>query len=185
MRDSILEILQTFLNEGEIPESRYQVYDVVARQLMSGKRLVACGNGGSMTQAQHLAEELSGRYSFDRRPYDAMAITDPSYLTCVANDYGFEQVFSRAVQAHCGEGDVAIFFSTSGSSANLLLAAEEANARKSITVALNGAPGSPLGKLCEHEVTCGSQVPKNLVQILHVAFIHELIEYLQATDNYD
>lgn len=181
---SIIDNLRDFLNQASFLEERFAVYEVIAKQLISGRRLIACGNGGSMTQAQHLAEELAGRYSFDRRPYDAVAITDPSYLTCVSNDYGFEQVFSRAVEAHCGPGDVVVLFSTSGNSKNLLLAAEKASLQNSISVAFNGAPGSSLGAICDYEVTCDLSVPKNLVQIVHVAFIHELIEFLQELDIY-
>ena len=94
-----------------------------------GGRLLSCGNGGSMCDAMHFAEERTGRFHDDRPAVSAMAISDPSHLSCVANDYGFEQVFARGVEAWGREGDVLLIFSTSGNSPNVLAAARAASAR--------------------------------------------------------
>ena len=111
---------------------------IFAQSLRAGGRIITCGNGGSMCDAMHLAEELSGRFRRDRPALAAMAISDPSHLSCVANDWGFEYVFARAVEAWGSRGDVLVAFSTSGNSANVLRAAQAARVRGMTVVGLIG-----------------------------------------------
>ena len=117
--------------------------------LLGGGRVITCGNGGSMCDAMHFAEELSGRYRKDRAALAAMAISDPSHLTCVANDFGFEQVFARGVAAWGRRGDILIGFSTSGRSPNVIAAAEQARTIGMKVLGLLGRDGGPLRSLCD------------------------------------
>src|SRR5690242_13852537 len=123
------EVLSTFLKD----ESNFEKIDaathLMSGSLKSGGKVISCGNGGSMCEAMHFAEELSGRYRDDRRALAAISISDPSHLTCVANDYGFEFVFSRFVEAMGNKGDVLLAISTSGNSANVLRAIEAARSK--------------------------------------------------------
>jgi D-sedoheptulose 7-phosphate isomerase len=144
-----------------------------------GGRVFACGNGGSMCDAMHFAEELSGRYRLDRRALPAIAISDPSHLSCVANDYGYEQVFSRYIEAHGRAGDCLVAISTSGTSRNVLAAAETARAHQLSVIALTGRPGSVLGALADIEICTPAGRFADRVQELHVKVVHILIELVE------
>ena len=150
-----------------------------ARALGSDGRAFSCGNGGSMSDAMHFAEELTGRYRRDRRALPAVAIADPSHLSCVANDYGYEHVFSRFVEAHGRSGDVLLAISTSGRSPNVLRAAEVARARGMEVVALVGQPASALGALATVEICTPGGAFADRVQELHIKVIHVLIELVE------
>jgi D-sedoheptulose 7-phosphate isomerase len=126
------------------------VASLLARSLQGGGKLMLCGNGGSAADAQHIAAELTGRFVLDRRPLAAMALsTDTSALTSIANDYGFDQVFERQVQALGRVGDALVLISTSGQSPNLLRAAQAARAAGITTIGLLGRDGGPLCALCD------------------------------------
>jgi D-sedoheptulose 7-phosphate isomerase len=160
---------------------------LLAEALASGHRVYACGNGGSMCDAMHFAEELSGRFRDDRPGYAALAISDPGHLSCVANDYGYERVFARFIEAHGRAGDVLLAISTSGTSKNVIAAAQAARERGLRVVALTGRPGTPLTGLADIAlVTVGGQYADR-VQELHIKVIHILIELVErqlAADNY-
>jgi len=118
--------------------------------IQSGGKILLAGNGGSAADAQHIAGELVSRFAFDRPGLPAIALTtDTSILTAIGNDYGYERLFSRQIQAHGNKGDVFIGYSTSGKSSNILLAFEEARARGLICVGLTGNHGGPLRELCD------------------------------------
>jgi D-sedoheptulose 7-phosphate isomerase len=144
-----------------------------------GGRVFSCGNGGSMCDAMHFAEELSGRYRLDRRALPAIAISDPSHLTCVANDYGYEHVFSRYIEAHGRAGDCLVGISTSGTSRNVLAAAEAARARHLIVIALTGRPGAALGSLADIDICTPAGRFADRVQELHIKVVHILIELVE------
>ncbi|MBX3110055.1 MAG: SIS domain-containing protein [Fimbriimonadaceae bacterium] len=148
---------------------------IVADCLRSGGRVWSAGNGGSMCDAMHFAEELSGRYRHDRPALAAIAFSDPGYLTCVGNDYGFEHVYSRAVQAHCKPGDVLVLFSTSGSSKNILAAAEAAKAAGVTVLGLTGKADSPLAARCDLCLATPGGQYADRVQELHIKVVHILI----------
>ncbi|HEX4584604.1 MAG TPA: SIS domain-containing protein [Burkholderiaceae bacterium] len=152
---------------------------VLARAFMAGNRAYSCGNGGSMCDAMHFAEELTGRFRRDRRPLGAMAISDPGHLTCTGNDFGYQQIFARFVQAHGRAGDVLLAISTSGSSANVLAAAEAAREASMAVIALTGRPDSPLGRLAQVEVCTPAGRFADRVQELHIKVIHVLIELVE------
>jgi D-sedoheptulose 7-phosphate isomerase len=152
---------------------------VLAQAFADGNRAYSCGNGGSMCDAMHFAEELTGRFRRDRRPLAALAISDPGHLTCTANDFGYPEVFARFVQAHGRAGDVLLAISTSGSSANVLAAAEAARERSMPVIALTGRPGSPLARLAQVEVCTPAGRFADRVQELHIKVIHVLIELVE------
>ena len=152
---------------------------VLAKAFIAGNRAYSCGNGGSMCDAMHFAEELTGRFRRDRRPLAALAISDPGHLTCTANDFGYPQIFARFVQAHGRAGDVLLAISTSGSSANVLAAAEAARSLSMPVIALTGRPASPLAELAQVEVCTPAGRFADRVQELHIKVIHVLIELVE------
>lgn len=122
-----------------------------ATSLQAGGKVLLAGNGGSAAEAQHFAAELVSRFAFDREPLPAQALsTDTSILTAIGNDYGFEHLFSRQLRAHGRKGDVFVGLTTSGTSANVLRAFEEARARGLVSVGFTGNRGGPMRELCDH-----------------------------------
>jgi D-sedoheptulose 7-phosphate isomerase len=152
---------------------------LIAAAFTGGGRVLSCGNGGSMCDAMHFAEELSGRYRLDRKALPATAISDPGHLSCVANDYGYEQVFSRYIEAHGRAGDCLLGISTSGTSRNVLLAAESAKAQGVTVIALTGRPGSRLGALADIDICTPAGRFADRVQELHIKVVHILIELVE------
>ncbi|MGW3359086.1 D-sedoheptulose-7-phosphate isomerase [Streptomyces bungoensis] len=171
--DDLMKALETFRDRGPLVE-RWGT--VLARRLGSGGRLLVAGNGGSAAQAQHLTAELVGRYRDDRAPFSALALhADTSSTTAIANDYGVQEVFARQTAAHGRAGDVLMLLSTSGSSANLLAAAERAH-RLGMTVwALTGRAPNPL-QLAADEALCVDAPVAATVQELHLVAVHMLCE---------
>jgi len=151
----------------------------MAVSLKSGGKVLVFGNGGSAADAQHLAGELVGRYLVDRRALPAIALTtDPSILTAVANDMGYDAVFRRQVEAHGRPGDVAIGISTSGRSRNVLAALEWARAHRLVTVGLTGGGGGPLAALADHLIDVPSaETPR--IQEVHGLVIHLLCQIVE------
>jgi D-sedoheptulose 7-phosphate isomerase len=148
--------------------------------LKAGGKVISCGNGGSMCDAMHFAEELTGRYRDDRPAYAAVAISDPSHLTCVGNDYGFEHVFSRFVEAHGRSGDVLLAISTSGRSANVLNAAQQAKAQGLRVVALTGSDENPLGQIADVHISTPGGSHSDRVQELNIKVLHILVELIES-----
>jgi D-sedoheptulose 7-phosphate isomerase len=151
----------------------------LAQSFAGGGRAFSCGNGGSMADAIHFAEELSGRFRRDRRGYAAAAISDPGHLTCVANDFGYEAVFARYVESHGRRGDCLVAITTSGKSPNVLRAAEAAKALGMTVIALTGRHGSALGKLADFDLCTPGGEFADRVQELHIKVIHILIELIE------
>lgn len=152
-----------------------------------GGRVYACGNGGSMSDAMHFAEELTGRFRRDRAGLPAQAISDVGHLTCVANDFGFDQVFSRYVQSHGRKGDCLLAISTSGTSANVVNAAVAAKDLGVTVIALTGPAGSQLGVLADVCIATPGGEFADRVQELHIKVIHVIIELVERhffPDNY-
>jgi D-sedoheptulose 7-phosphate isomerase len=161
--------------------------ELLASALAGGGRVFACGNGGSMCDAMHFAEELTGRFRDDRPGYAAIAISDPGHLTCVGNDYGYEQVFARYLHAHGRSEDVLLAISTSGSSGNVVAAAQMARKLRMRVVALVGRAGSPLPERAEIAIVTPGGRYADRVQELHIKVIHILIELIErrlAPGNY-
>lgn len=151
----------------------------ITNAIKNGGRIFSCGNGGSMCDSMHFAEELSGRYRDDRRGLPAVAIADPSYLSCVGNDYGFESIFSRYLEAHAKPGDILVAISTSGKSANIIRAVEYANRNKIIAIVLTGNPDSALSLLASISICTPAGPYADRVQELHIKIIHIIIELIE------
>ncbi|MDR8409308.1 SIS domain-containing protein [Nonomuraea sp. 3-1Str] len=151
----------------------------LAGVLGSGGRLLACGNGGSAAEAQHLTAELVGRFRADRPPYAAIPLhADTSSLTAIVNDYGAEEAYARQVRAHGREGDVLVCLSTSGGSANVLAAAKAARECGMLAWALTGPGPNPLAGLCDEAVTVPAEETAT-VQEVHLALIHLLCDAVE------
>lgn len=154
---------------------------LITETFRNGGRVFSCGNGGSMCDAMHFAEELSGRYRLDRKALPAAAISDSSHLTCVANDYGYEKVFSRYIEAHGRAGDCLVGISTSGTSRNVVAAAETARAQQMRVIALTGRGGSTLGALADIDICTPAGRFADRVQELHIKVVHILIELVERS----
>lgn len=151
----------------------------MAGALASGGKILACGNGGSLCDAMHFCEELTGRFRDDRAPLAAVACTDPGHITCTANDYGYEHVFARWVRALGRRGDVLVVLSTSGNSPSIVRAAEAAERMGIATVALLGKGGGTMRGRCRHEwIVPGATSDR--IQEIHMLVLHALVEGIEA-----
>ena len=161
--------------------------ELLADTFAAGGRAYACGNGGSMCDAMHFAEELTGRFRDNRPGYAALAISDASHLSCVGNDYGYEHVFARFVEAHGRAGDALLAISTSGTSKNVVAAARAAKQLGVRVIALTGRAGTPLAELADIAIVTPAGRYADRVQELHIKVIHILIELVErrlAPGNY-
>ena len=146
------EVQQAFLGDTACLAAVVAGAEAMAQSISAGGKVISCGNGGSMCDAMHFAEELTGRYRDDRKALPALSISDPSHLSCVGNDHGYEFVFSRFVEAMGRPGDVLLAISTSGNSPNVVRAAEAAKEAGMTVVGLTGKDGGTLAPLCDVEV---------------------------------
>jgi D-sedoheptulose 7-phosphate isomerase len=153
--------------------------ELLAQTFAAGGRAYSCGNGGSMCDAMHFAEELTGRFRDNRPGYAALAISDASHLSCVGNDFGYEQVFARFVEAHGRKGDVLLAISTSGSSKNVVAAATTAKNLGVRVIALTGHAGTPLTDVADVAIVTPAGRYADRVQELHIKVIHILIELVE------
>jgi D-sedoheptulose 7-phosphate isomerase len=154
--------------------------EAMSRALAAGGKILTAGNGGSAADAMHLAEELVGRYKGNRRALAAVALnSDATALTCIANDFSFDQIFSRQVEALGREGDVLVIFTTSGNSPNLLKALDAAKQRGMVTVALLGKTGGKAKGRADHEIIIASQDGAR-VQEAHTLILHLWLELIEA-----
>ena len=155
--------------------------ELLVKTFQNGGRVYSCGNGGSMCDAMHFAEELSGKFRRERAALPAMAISDPAHLTCAANDFGFDSVFSRFIEAHGRSDDVLLAISTSGNSPNILAAATAARAAGMKVIALTGKPGNKLEAKADVNIcTPGGTQYSDRIQELHIKVIHTLIELCES-----
>lgn len=155
--------------------------NMMAEALKNGGKIIAIGNGGSMCDAMHFAEELSGRYREDRPGMAAIACSDPSHLTCVGNDYGFEQVFARYIEAVGKKGDVLLAISTSGNSANVIAAAVKSQEMGLQVVGLTGRGGGKLMRYGDATVCVPWDGYADRVQEVHIKVIHTWIDQLERS----
>lgn len=173
------QALEGLLNSSQEHLNIEQAGISLANCLRDGGKVISCGNGGSMCDAMHLAEELSGRFRLDRPALAAMAISDPSYISCVANDYGYDQVFSRYVDAVGKAGDILFAISTSGASPSVVRAAATARGKGIKVIALTAKPGSGLEEQANICICTGGGPYADRTQELHIKVIHILIELIE------
>ena len=169
------EVLEEFLSVPENLEAIETAAGIMIDSIRSGGKVISCGNGGSMTDAMHFAEELSGVFREQRPALPVLSISDPSHLTCTANDYGFEAVFSRYVEALGQEGDVLLAISTSGNSMNIIRATEAARAKGMRVVALTGKNGGLLAGMADAEVRVKGRQYSDRIQEVHIKILHILV----------
>lgn len=172
-------VLEKFISDDANFEKIKNAGDVFVECLNTGGKIISCGNGGSMCDAMHFAEELTGRFRDDRRAIGAVSISDPSHITCVSNDYGYEKIFSRYVEGIGREGDVLLAISTSGNSKNILNAIDAAKDRGMKVVALTGKDGGKMANICDVEIRAPHSKYSDRVQEIHIKVIHTLIDYIE------
>ena len=173
------EILQAFISDPKTIPAIEEAGKLVVKALKNERKIISCGNGGSMCDAMHFAEELSGRFRDDRAPYAAVSISDASHLSCVANDYGYDHVFSRYIQGLGNKGDVLLAISTSGNSANVINAVKAAKEKGMLVVGLTGKGGGKMASLCDVEIRAPHSAYADRAQEIHIKVIHSLIQYIE------
>lgn len=155
---------------------------LMVERLHAGRTVYACGNGGSATDSMHLCEELIGRYRGERRPLPAVSLnTDTSVLTCIANDYGYQQIFSRQIQALGHSDDILVGFSTSGNSENIGLAFATAKAQGITTILLTGQDGGSIRSIADYCIPIPSDNTAR-IQELHTFILHAWLELVENED---
>ena len=182
MKDQILKelneaknVIDKFINDDTIINAIEESAKIMTVSIDNGGKIISCGNGGSMCDAMHFAEELTGKFREERSPIPAVSISDPSHITCVGNDYGFDAIFSRYVESVGNTGDVLLAISTSGKSTNVIRAAEVANRKGIKVVALTGKDGGELSDLCDIEIRVPHFGYSDRIQEIHIKVIHILI----------
>ncbi|MFT6922123.1 MAG: D-sedoheptulose 7-phosphate isomerase [Crocinitomicaceae bacterium] len=173
-----LEILQLFNNSENIAKIT-RAGDIMTSSIKDGGKIISCGNGGSMSDAMHFAEELTGRFRDDRPSIAALSISDPSHITCVGNDYGFDSIFSRYIEGVGKPGDVLLAISTSGNSKNVINAINEAKRKGMLVIGLTGKTGGEMANLCDVEIRAPHSEYADRAQEIHIKVIHSLIGYIE------
>ncbi|MEQ9402165.1 MAG: D-sedoheptulose 7-phosphate isomerase [Cyclobacteriaceae bacterium] len=169
------EVLSKFLDDASNLERIKKAAELLAGAIRTEGKILSCGNGGSHCDAMHFAEELTGRYRENRRPLPAIAISDPSHISCVSNDFGYDHVFSRYLEALGKKGDVLLGLSTSGNSKNVINAFVVAKELGMKTIALTGNDGGLLGPLADIEIRVPHHGYADRIQEVHIKVIHILI----------
>ncbi|HZH99304.1 MAG TPA: SIS domain-containing protein [Fimbriimonadaceae bacterium] len=165
-------------NEPAVLESLGRTALRIHACFASEGKILTCGNGGSMADAMHFAEEWSGRFRDDRPPYPALALSDPTHMSCVGNDYGFEHIFARQVLGLGKTGDLLLVLSTSGNSRNLILAAEAAKSKGVAVIGFLGKGGGELLAMCDEAIVAPGET-SDRIQELHMLWLHALIEAVE------
>ena len=173
------ELLHLFRTDPRMIDGVEKAAAFVLAAFRGGFKVLACGNGGSMADAMHFCEEWSGRFRNDRDPYPAIALSDPTHMSCVANDYGYDQVFARQVKALGAKGDVLLALSTSGQSASILEAAKAARSRGVRVVGFLGKGGGEMLSLCDVGIVFPGHT-SDRIQEIQMLCLHAVIEAVEA-----
>ncbi|MDP8203514.1 MAG: D-sedoheptulose 7-phosphate isomerase [Candidatus Tenebribacter mawsonii] len=168
----------TFARNKENVKVINEIAGIIAQGFKNGKKVLICGNGGSSTDAMHFAEELTGKFRNERPALPAISLTDASHITCVANDYGYSEVFARGVEAYGNEGDILIAISTSGNSQNIINAVSRAAEKNMVTFGLLGKNGGDLNKKCDLQLIVPG-ITTDRIQEIHIAVLHIIIEMIE------
>lgn len=170
-----LDLLKKFIDEESEKKVTEKVAEKIAEVFSKGNKVLICGNGGSNCDAMHFMEEFTGRFRKERKALPVISISDPSHITCVANDYGFDYIFSKGIEAYGKEGDFFIGISTSGNSANVIKAVEQAKKQGLITCCLLGKDGGKLKGVSDYEFIIPGKT-SDRVQEIHMMILHIIIE---------
>jgi D-sedoheptulose 7-phosphate isomerase len=173
------EVLEAFISNPENFESIEKAGQLLVNSIQSDGKIISCGNGGSLCDAMHFAEELTGRYRNNRPAIGAIAISDASHMACVGNDYGYEYVFSRYIEGVGREGDVLLAISTSGNSQNVIHAIKAARDKGIKVIGLTGKDGGKMANLCDVEIRAPKSDYADRAQEIHIKVIHSLIDYIE------
>ncbi len=174
-----LKTLNEFITKEENFNNIESASKIMIGSLENGGKIFSCGNGGSMCDAMHFAEELSGSFRKKRKAIPALAISDSSHITCTANDFGFEFIFSRYIEALGKENDVLLAISTSGNSQNVIEAVNAAKSKNMKVIALSGKDGGVLQNICDIEIRAPYSEYSDRTQEIHIKVIHCMIEYIE------
>ncbi len=173
------QVLEKFISDKNSILNIEQAIALMSASLKTGGKIISCGNGGSMCDAMHFAEELSGRFRDDRKAIAALSISDPSHLTCVGNDYGFDKVFSRYIEAIGKPGDILLAISTSGNSRNIMNAIDAAKKNGMKVIGLTGKDGGLMATLCDIEIRAPHSAYADRAQEIHIKVIHCFIQGIE------
>ncbi len=172
-------VLAEFLSDESNFERIEQAGQIIVNAIQAKGKIISCGNGGSLCDAMHFAEELSGRYRDNRKALPAISISDPSHMSCVGNDYGYDFVFSRYVEAIGLKQDVLLAISTSGNSKNVINAIQAAKEKGMKVIGLTGKDGGEMTALCDVEIRAPKSDYADRAQEIHIKVIHSLIDYIE------
>lgn len=175
------KLLSGFISDPANLKKIEMAGELMVSSLSSGGKIISCGNGGSLCDAMHFAEELTGRFQKDRRPLPAIAISDPAHITCVANDFGFNFIFSRSVEALGKPEDILLAISTSGNSQNIINAIDSARKKGMKVVGLTGNSGGKMASLCDVEIRVPFTGFSDRIQEIHIKVIHALVNFIELS----
>ncbi len=173
------QLLDQFIEDGQNLEKIASAGQIMVDSVRRGGKIISCGNGGSMCDAMHFAEEMTGRFRENRKALPAVSISDASHISCVGNDYGYDEIFSRYVDSLGKSEDVLLAISTSGNSQNVLKAAKVAKEKGVKIIGLTGKGGGELAALCDVEIRVPHLGYADRIQEIHIKIIHSLIHYVE------
>lgn len=173
------KVLNDFISDEKNFRKIEESGKILVKAIKNGNKAISCGNGGSMCDAMHFAEEMTGRFRENRKPLPAISISDSSHISCVGNDFGYDKIFSRYVEAIGQKGDVLLAISTSGNSKNILEAIKAARKNKMKVIGLTGKGGGTMKDLCDIEIRAPFSKYSDRVQEIHIKVIHCLIQFVE------
>ena len=182
IKNSFLEaqqVLEAFISDEKNLGQVKNAGDLLVDMFRQGGKVFSCGNGGSLCDAMHFAEELTGRFRHERAALPAIAIADPSHFTCVSKDMSFDSVFSKYLEALGDRGDVLLAISTSGNSSNILQAIDTAHVKGMKVIGLTGKTGGEMKEKCDITIVVPWNKYSDRIQEIHIKIIHILIEYIE------
>lgn len=186
IRNNFLEaqqVLNDFILNPDNFKSIEEAGEIMVQSIKKGGKIYSCGNGGSMCDAMHFAEEMTGRFRRNRQPLPAIAISDASHISCCANDFGYDSIFSRYVEGFGQKGDVLLAITTSGTSPNVVKAAQAAKQKEMLVIALTGKGGGIIHQWCDAEIRVQHLGWSDRIQEIHIKIIHTLIDFIESKLN--
>lgn len=178
-----LDVLKEFISDEKNWDKLEEAGQLLVKSIRSGGKILSCGNGGSMSDAMHFAEELTGRFRENRDSIPAIAISDPAHITCTANDFGYDFIFSRFIEGVGKKGDILFAISTSGNSANVINAIYAAKEKGMKVIGLTGKNGGKMADLCDVEIRAPETKYSDRVQEIHIKVIHSFVHYIEEQLN--